>query len=151
MNISDMRILARDSHIAFFGLLPLFVSVSDEIQSIRTDEDFMYIPEFMDDDTTDEEFEEIPEYRKGYPCDGWSRTTDKDTFCLIVNKCPKFDVELHLSKYAASNYEVGADWGNIFEYANELLAKFIEHESLKTIKDLKDYLGKTGNKIFLKE
>ncbi len=87
---------------------------------------FMYIPEFMDDDTTDDEFEEIPEYRKGYPCDGSGRTTDKDTFCLFVNKCPKFEVELYLSKYAASNYEVGTGRCNIFEYANELLAKFIE-------------------------
>lgn len=132
-------------------VLALLVSDSDEIQSIRTGEDFMYIPEFMDDDTTDEEFEKIPEYRKGYPCDGWSRTTDKDTFCLVVNKCPKCEVELYLSKYAASNYEVGTGWSNIFENANELLAKFIEHESLKTIKDLKNYLEKTGNKIFLED
>ena len=132
-------------------VLALLVSDSDEIQSIRTGEDFMYIPTFMDDDTTDEEFEEIPEYRKGYPCDGWGRTTDKDTFCLVVNKCPKFEVELYVSKYAASNYEVGTGWSNIFEYSNELLSTFVEKEKIKTIKDLKDYLEKTENKIFLEE
>ena len=61
----------------------------------------------------------------------------------------RFEVEMYLSKYAACNYEVGVGWGNIFEYANELLPAFIEKENIKTVKDLKDYLEKTGNKIFL--
>ena len=46
-------------------LLALIVSDSDEITTIETDEEFMYIPDFMDDETTDEEFENSLNTEKG--------------------------------------------------------------------------------------
>ena len=63
------------------------------------------------------------EYRKGYPCDGWGAPKEYKLFTVIVNKYVRFEVEMYLSKYAACNYEVGVGWGNIFEYANEMLSK----------------------------
>ena len=132
-------------------LLALIVSDSDEITTIETDEDFMYIPDFMDDETTDEEFENILEYRKGYPCDGWGAPKEYKLFTVIVNKYVRFEVEMYLSKYAACNYEVGVGWGNIFEYANDMLSKFLSRENIKTIKDLKDYLANNENRILLED
>ena len=132
-------------------LLALIVSDSDEITTIETDEEFMYIPDFMDDETTDEEFENILEYRKGYPCDGWGAPKEYKLFTVIVNKYVRFEVEMYLSKYAACNYEVGVGWGNIFEYANDMLSKFLSRENIKTIKDLKDYLANNENRILLED
>lgn len=132
-------------------LLTLIVSDADEITTIETDEDFIYIPDFMDDETTDEEFENILEYRKGYPCDSWGALKDYESFKIIVNKYARFEVEMYLSKYAACNYEVGVGWGNIFEYANEMLSKFLSRENIKTIKDLKDYLANNENRILLED
>ena len=132
-------------------LLRLIVSDADEITTIETDEDFMYIPDFMDDETTDEEFEHILEYRKGYPCDSWGAFKGYESFKIIVNKYARFEVEMYLSKYAACNYEVGVGWGNIFEYANEMLSKFLSREDIKTIKDLKDYLANNENRILLED
>lgn len=111
----------------------------------------MYIPDFMDDETTDEEFENILEYRKGYPCDGWGAPKENKLFTVIVNKYVRFEVEMYLSKYAACNYEVGVGWGNIFEYANDMLSKFLSRENIKTIKDLKDYLANNENRILLED
>ena len=132
-------------------LLALIVSDSDEITTIETDENFMYIPDFMDDETTDEEFENILEYRKGYPCDGWGAPKEYKLFTVIVNKYARFEAEMYLSKYAACNYEVGVGWGNIFEYANDMLSKFLSRENIKTIKDLKDYLVNNENRILLED
>ena len=132
-------------------LITLIVSDADEITTIETDEDFMYIPDFMDDETTDEEFEHILEYRKGYPCDSWGAFKGYESFKIIVNKYARFEVEMYLSKYAACNYEVGVGWGNIFEYANEMLSKFLSREDIKTIKDLKDYLANNENRILLED
>lgn len=132
-------------------LLALIVSDSDEITTIETDEYFMYIPDFMDDETTDEEFENILEYRKGYPCDCWGAPKDYKLFTVIVNMYARFEVEMYLSKYAACNYEVGVGWGNIFEYANDMLSKFLSRENIKTIKDLKDYLANNENRILLED
>ena len=111
----------------------------------------MYIPDFMDDETTDEEFENILEYRKGYPCDGWGALKEYKLFTVIVNKYARFEAEMYLSKYAACNYEVGVGWGNIFEYANDMLSKFLSRENIKTIKDLKDYLANNENRILLED
>lgn len=87
-------------------------------------------------------------HRQLYPQQENSLHHQLDCLLSVVKDVVSF---IKFSKYVASNYEVGTGWGNIFEYANELLAKFIEHESLKTIKDLKGYLEKTGNKIFLED
>ena len=58
---------------------------------------------------------------------------------------------MYLSKYAACYYEVGGGWGNIFEYANDMLSKFLSRENIKTIKDLKDYLANNENRILLED
>ena len=127
----------------------LVENISEDKIELSNDE--LYIPDFMDDETTDEEFENILEYRKGYPCDGWGAPKEYKLFTVIVNKYARFEVEMYLSKYAACNYEVGVGWGNIFEYANDMLSKFLSRENIKTIKDLKDYLANNENRILLED
>lgn len=151
------------SEMDYADLAEMFGETAEEIESDfsawydkhsdKLEKDYvnLYIPDFMDDETTDEEFENILEYRKGYPCDGWGAPKEYELFTVIVNKYARFEVEMYLSKYAACNYEVGVGWGNIFEYANDMLSKFLSRENIKTIKDLKDYLANNENRILLED
>lgn len=82
------------------------------------------------------------------PCCSSPNVVRHGSFKLRLEKT--FDLYARLLPFV-SILIICTGWGNIFEYSNEFLSKFIEQESIKTVKDLKDYLEKTGNKVFLEE
>lgn len=135
----------------------LLVSDDDIIKKVLLKDCYMYVPTFMDDsfnfdrDHLRNQFENAPYYLKGLPCDDWGRGIGKKRFPLCINTHLIIDVDIYVSKYIAENYEVGTGWANTFEYVPECIYKFLEHENITTIKELRDYLENNNYTLKLDE
>lgn len=96
-------------------------------------------------------FEKLPEYKQMYTSEKY-RTNKNNLIKIKINKFVTFNVEIFISKQQAYNYCIGAfgDWWMNGDLIWDAFRYFRENENIKTIKDLKDYLKKNDNKIFLK-
>lgn len=133
----------------------LLVSDEDIIKTVTIKDCYMYVPTFiMNDfelDLVAKEFENAPYYLKGLPCDDWGHGIGKKRFPLCINTHLIIDIDIYVSKYLAENYEVGTGWCNTFEYVPECIYKFLKHENINTIKELRDYLGNNNYTLKLDE